>query len=106
MQSARAGFPAGAIPTVDFLLHEIGRIVKKTRVKSHDPTGNKSCVSGCVEPPREWHVGFTYGPRCSCVERKGVAISTKLGRGFFRRSDGKRATRRTRVATQGRLIGV
>src|SRR6195256_4860328 len=32
-QSARAGFPAGAIPTVDFLLQEVGRVVKKGRVK-------------------------------------------------------------------------
>jgi hypothetical protein len=30
------GFPAGAIPTVDFLLHEFGRAVKKVRVKSLD----------------------------------------------------------------------
>ena len=34
-QSARAGFPAGAIPTVDFLLYHFGRVVKKVRVKSH-----------------------------------------------------------------------
>ena len=34
-QSARAGVPAGAIPTVDFLLHDFGRVVKKTRVKTH-----------------------------------------------------------------------
>jgi hypothetical protein len=27
------GLPGGAIPTVDFLLHQIGRTVKKTRVK-------------------------------------------------------------------------
>jgi hypothetical protein len=31
-----ARFPAGAIPTVDFLLHEIGGVVKKVPVKSHD----------------------------------------------------------------------
>jgi hypothetical protein len=35
-QSARAGVPAGAIPTVDFLLHDFGRFVKKVRVKSLD----------------------------------------------------------------------
>jgi hypothetical protein len=35
-QSARAGLPAGAIPTVDFLLHYIRRAVKKVGVKSHD----------------------------------------------------------------------
>src|SRR5882757_11162923 len=28
------GFPAGAIPTVDFLLHDFGRFVKKTCVKT------------------------------------------------------------------------
>jgi hypothetical protein len=27
------GFPAGAIPTVDFLLRDFGRVVKKMRVK-------------------------------------------------------------------------
>ena len=31
-----ARFPAGAIPTVDFLLHEIGGVVKKVPVKSHE----------------------------------------------------------------------
>src|SRR5712671_1528162 len=36
LQSARASLPAGAIPTVDFLLHDFGRAVKKLRVKSHD----------------------------------------------------------------------
>jgi hypothetical protein len=35
-QSARAAFPAGAIPTVDFLLHDFDRFVKKVRVKSLD----------------------------------------------------------------------
>jgi hypothetical protein len=30
------GFPAGAIPTVDFLLHHFGRFVKKVGVKTHD----------------------------------------------------------------------
>jgi hypothetical protein len=30
------GLPAGAIPTVDFLLHQFGRLVKKMRVKTHD----------------------------------------------------------------------
>jgi hypothetical protein len=30
------GFPAGAIPTVDFLLYHLAPFVKKTRVKTHD----------------------------------------------------------------------
>jgi hypothetical protein len=30
------GFPAGAIPTVDFLLYHPAPFVKKTRVKTHD----------------------------------------------------------------------
>ncbi|HEY4747626.1 MAG TPA: hypothetical protein VIH38_08670, partial [Steroidobacteraceae bacterium] len=30
------GFPAGAIPTVDFLLHHLAAAVKKTAVKTHD----------------------------------------------------------------------
>ena len=30
------GFPAGAIPTVDFLLHDFGAVVKKVGVKTHD----------------------------------------------------------------------
>jgi hypothetical protein len=30
------GFPAGAIPTVDFLLHDLDVVVKKMRVKTHD----------------------------------------------------------------------
>jgi len=30
------GFPAGAIPTVDFLLHHLAAVVKKTAVKTHD----------------------------------------------------------------------
>src|SRR4029077_2495328 len=30
------GFPAGAIPTVDFLLHHFALVVKKTAVKTHD----------------------------------------------------------------------
>jgi hypothetical protein len=35
------GFPAGAIPTVDFLLHHFGRVVKTVRVKSHHSAGSK-----------------------------------------------------------------
>jgi hypothetical protein len=30
------GFPAGAIPTVDFLLHHLAPDVKNTPVKTHD----------------------------------------------------------------------
>jgi hypothetical protein len=45
-QSARSGFPAGAIPTVEFLLHDFGRVVKKVGVKNHDSAGHKFCVSG------------------------------------------------------------
>jgi hypothetical protein len=29
-------FPAGAIPTVDFLLYHLAAFVKKMRVKTHD----------------------------------------------------------------------
>jgi hypothetical protein len=35
-QSARSGFPAGAISTVDFLLYRWGVVVKKQGVKSKD----------------------------------------------------------------------
>jgi hypothetical protein len=35
------GFPAGAIPTVDFLLHHASAFVKKMPVKSHDGAGKK-----------------------------------------------------------------
>jgi hypothetical protein len=46
------GFPAGAIPTVDFLLHHTTAFVKKMPVKSHDGAGSKfsqdwiACLSG------------------------------------------------------------
>jgi hypothetical protein len=43
-QSAR-GFPAGAIPTVDFLLAQPAAIVKKTGVKTQDWTGAKKIES-------------------------------------------------------------
>jgi hypothetical protein len=33
-ENARAGFPAGAIPTVDFLLHHLAAAVKKMAVKT------------------------------------------------------------------------
>jgi hypothetical protein len=33
-------FPAGANPTVDFLLHHPAQFVKKTRVKTHDRTAS------------------------------------------------------------------
>jgi hypothetical protein len=35
------GFPAGAIPTVDFLLARPAAIVKKMAVKTHDGAGSK-----------------------------------------------------------------
>ncbi|HEX4553760.1 MAG TPA: hypothetical protein VH249_07225 [Xanthobacteraceae bacterium] len=47
MQSARAGFPAGAIPTVDFLLAHPATIVKKMGVKTLVRVGSR--ISNAAE---------------------------------------------------------
>jgi len=45
-RKAPARFPAGAIPTVDFLLYHLVGLVKKVRVKSHDSIRERLIVGG------------------------------------------------------------
>jgi hypothetical protein len=45
------GFPAGAIPTVDFLLHHARAAVKKMPVKTHDGVGSKFRRTGSLVLP-------------------------------------------------------
>jgi hypothetical protein len=59
------GFPAGAIPTVDFLLHDFGRVVKKTRVKSHDrsiPLGHHWPATDEIEALGSGALGVRHAP--------------------------------------------
>jgi hypothetical protein len=54
-KKARSGFPAGAIRTVDFLLHHSAAAVKKLVVKTHDGSRRKfstSCPAQAGHPVR------------------------------------------------------
>jgi hypothetical protein len=67
-QSARAGVPAGAIPTVDFLLHDFGRVVKKVRVKTHDSI-LKRLIGGEGPGGQElWHERHSETPASDAVD--------------------------------------
>src|SRR5258705_3583126 len=65
-QSARSAFPAGAIPTVDFLLHHARAAVKKMHVKTLVRVGSK--ISAGLDRSRQ---------RRSCCPRASPVCGLK-----------------------------
>ena len=77
------GFPAGAIPTVDFLLHDFDRVVKKPRVKSHDrliPPGHHWLATPCRHPGPCTHEIEALGSGALHVPMRLIAARKRTSR--------------------------